>query len=315
MAETICDECELKQYVIDLEEENENLTEENRLMRIGGGSGIPKMPEEYKGENHKNGGYTNSTPREWTQEELAWCQEMLDRGYKSKAIAESVGRTHASVAIKLKRLQKRDGSYNADHVTDKYRVNEAFLKTVKPSTVLDLFCGTKSFWKGFLGDSVVSNDHNADIDADYHMNALECICMLYPQTFDMVDLDPYGSAYDCFDLAIKMANKALIITFGELGHKRFKRLDFVSRYYGIDNLDDFTLENLIRHVQMIGRRNKKELVPVYTREWRGIGRVWFRIEPIKIIEQWNKSEVETGDEYPVKELDDQLTLFNCEGHL
>ena len=61
--------------------------------------------------------------------------------------------------------------------------------------------------------------------------------------FDLIDLDPFGSAYDCFDLAIKMAKKGLCITLGELGHKRWKRLDFVSSHYGIDNIDNLTLSN------------------------------------------------------------------------
>ena len=106
-------------------------------------------------------------------------------------------------------------------------------------------------------------------------------------TYDMIDLDPYGSAYECFDLAIKMANKALIITFGELGHKRWKRLDFVKRYYGIERMEDFTLLNLVKHLEMIANRNKKHLEPVISRTWDRIGRVWFKVHPLKITEQWD----------------------------
>lgn len=124
------------------------------------------------------------------------------------------------------------------------------------------------------------------------MDALACICYLYSKgaTYDIVDLDPFGSAYDCFDLAIKMAKKGLVITLGELGHKRWKRLDYVSRYYGIETLEDFTIERLVEHIQMIGRRNKKLLTPLFMREWRNIGRVWFAIEPLKITEQWNDTQ-------------------------
>jgi tRNA G26 N,N-dimethylase Trm1 len=100
--------------------------------------------------------------------------------------------------------------------------------------------------------------------------------------YDLVDLDPFGSAYDCFDLAIKMATKCLIITFGELGHKRFKRLDYVSRHYDINNINDFTTDNLIKEVIKIGKRNKKELTPVFIKDWRNISRVYFEINNIKI---------------------------------
>ena len=105
----------------------------------------------------------------------------------------------------------------------------------------------------------------------------------YYKEYDIIDLDPFGSAYDCFDLAIKMAKKGLIITFGELGHKRFKRLDFVRRYYGIETLEDFTTDNLIKHIIKIGERNKKILKPIYVKEWRNISRVYFRIENTKAI--------------------------------
>jgi hypothetical protein len=83
-----------------------------------------------------------------------------------------------------------------------------------------------------------------------------------------------------------MATKGIIITFGELGHKRWKRLDYVSRYYGITTLEDFTLKTLVDHCEMIARRNKKTLVPVISRTWDRIGRVWFEVKPITITEQW-----------------------------
>ena len=249
---------------------------------------IPKMPEEYKGKTTKNGGYTTSSPREWTAKELEWVQELLAQGYTSKEIAESVDRTLTSVAIKIKRLGKKQNTYNEKHVAEKYALNDEFIKLIEPKSVLDLYCGEKAFYKDKVA-SCVTNDKNEAISADYHTDALACICQLYAQgyTFDIVDLDPFGSAYDSFDLAVKMARKGLVITLGELGHKRWKRLDYVSRYYGIESLDDFTIERLIEHIQMIGRRNKKLLTPVYSREWRNIGRVWFKIEPLKITEQWN----------------------------
>lgn len=249
---------------------------------------IPKMPEEYKGETHKNGGYTTTAPRVWTKEELAWVKDLIDKGYSSKDIAESTGRTLTSVSIKIKRLGKKEGSYNIEHIEDKYKTNDEFFKIIKPKTALDLYCGEKDFYYSYLGEDSISNDIDRNINASYNMDALKCLCTLYPQHFDLIDLDPYGSAYDCFDLAIKMADKAIVITFGELGHKRWKRLDFVSRYYGINSLDDFTLNNLVSHVQMIGRRNKKNLIPVFIKEWRNIGRVYFAIEPLKITEQWSK---------------------------
>lgn len=247
---------------------------------------IKKMPEEYKGITYRNGGYTNSNPRTWTKKELEWVESMIEMGYTNKEIAESIDRTLTSVAIKVKRLGKKNGTYNANHIEDKYKTNEDFFNIIKPKTVLDCFCGVENFYLKYVGENLISNDIDKNIKANYNLDALKCLCTLYPNTFDLIDLDPYGSAYDCFDLAIKMATKAIVITFGELGHKRWRRLDFVSRHYGINTFEDFTLDNMIKHIQMIGRRNKKNLIPIFIKEWKNTGRVWFRIEPFKITEQW-----------------------------
>lgn len=249
---------------------------------------VPKMPDEYKGKTTKNGGYTTSNPREWTEKELEWVQQLHKQGYSNKDIAESVDRTLTSVAIKIKRLGKKQNTYNEKHVVEKYALNHEFVRLIKPTSVLDLYCGEKDFYSSY-NIRAITNDKSEEIQANYNMDALACACYLYSQgeTYDVVDLDPFGSAYDCFDLAVKMAKKGLVITLGELGHKRWKRLDYVSRYYGIESLEDFTIERLVEHIQMIGRRNKKLLTPVFMREWRNIGRVWFAIEPLKITEQWD----------------------------
>ena len=39
------------------------------------------------------------------------------------------------------------------------------------------------------------------------------------------------------------------MTLGELGHKRFKRLDFISRYYpNITKIEDITIDNMIKYI-------------------------------------------------------------------
>lgn len=248
---------------------------------------IPKMPDEYAGEKMTACGYTISQPRRWSDKEIEWLQEMLSKGFSVKEIAASMGRTEVSVSIKAKRLSKRDDTYNAEHVLEKYELNEEFLKEVNPRTVLDLYCGKKNFYKSY---NATTNDSDESIPADYNMDALRCICKLYSEgkKYDLIDLDPFGSAYDCFDLAIKMARKGLVITLGELGHKRWKRLDYVRSHYGITSLEEFTAERIIKEIQRIGLMNKKKLVVWRHREWRNIGRVWFTIEGNKITEQWKK---------------------------
>jgi hypothetical protein len=260
---------------------------------------IPKMPDEYKGKVTKSGGYTKNAPREWTEKEIQWVKELIEKGYTRKQIAESIDRSEVSTSIKIKRLSKKENTYNENHVAEKYEINKRFVEHIQPKMVLDVYSGKESFYKNC---GVIANDINPEANAAYHLDALLFCCQMYGwrgkaqnNTFDIVDLDPFGSAYDCFDLAIKMARKGLVITLGELGHKRWKRLDYVRTHYGIETLENFTLERLIEHIQMIGKRNKKQLKVYAKKEWRNIGRVWFEVEPLKVTEQWNMNINEKGE--------------------
>lgn len=250
---------------------------------------VKMMPEEYKGKINTGCGFTKSAPREWTEMELEWVQKLKSEGYGVDYIATSIDRTPVSVSVKLKRLGKKDGhSYNAEHSQDKYNTNLEFFSQIQPKSVLDLFSGCNSWYKNNTNANVLTNDENPDIIADYHEKAEMLIHKLYYDgyKFDLVDLDPFGSAYDCFDLAIKMAKKAVVITYGEMGHLRFKRLDYVRRYYGIDSIDDFTIDRLITETQKIASRSKKILKPVFVKNWNRISRVYFTIETMKITDQW-----------------------------
>ena len=250
---------------------------------------LEDMPIEYYGKIKKGCGYTNTNPRDWTEKEIQWIQEKKKQGFTNKQIAEKINRTEVSISIKLKRLGKTNNTYNKRHVEEKENINIKFIEEMKPKTLLDLYCGGgHTYYKDLIA---TKNDLDLNIkDADYHEDAFKLICKLYShdKKYDIIDLDPYGSAYDCFDLAIKMANKGLIITLGELGHKRWKRLDFVSTHYDINNLEDFTIENIINYIIKIGKRNKKQLIVKYQKEWQNIGRVWFEIKPLKITKQWEK---------------------------
>ena len=62
-------------YVIIKGEKIKNVTECEKM------SNIPKMPEEYKGDIKKSGGYTKSLPREWTTGENEWVKSLFGKGY------------------------------------------------------------------------------------------------------------------------------------------------------------------------------------------------------------------------------------------
>lgn len=241
---------------------------------------IKPMPKEYQGEiyyDSHNGSYS----RKWTAEEIKWMESLIEEGYTNTEIAQSMGRGVTSVSTKRKKLGKKNRNYNKRHYREKTKLNKHFLKVVNPVTILDLYNGGSELYKNY--DST-TNDIDNQFNTDYHKDAFKLLCELYSQDkrYDLIDIDPFGSAYDCFDLAIKMSNKALCVTFGELGHKRWKRLDYVNRFYGIHSLEDFTLDALISEIKRIGLRNKKKLKVHYKRDWGWVGRVWFIIEPITI---------------------------------
>lgn len=247
------------------------------------------MPSEYKGEYTKNGGLTKFQPRKWTEKEIEWVNMLKEKGFNTKQIAECIDRDVTQVSIKIKRLGKMNKTYNDPHRAEKYATNTRFIIDANIDSVLDVFSGSKSAYETYGLKKLVTNDAEVSFSTDYNYDALTFCCMQYAggNKYDLVDLDPFGSAYDCFDLAIKMAKKGLVITLGELGHKRFKRLDFVRRYYGIETLEDFTTDNLVKHIIKIGERNKKTLIPIYVKDWRNIARVYFKIEQLKITEQWD----------------------------
>lgn len=251
---------------------------------------VPYMPEEYKGEELPYTGVTKFVPRKWTDKEIAWCTKLKDNGYTIGEIAESIGRDIVQTSIKLKRLTKKNDTYNHTHLDDKYRLNDEFFGIIQPQSILDVYTGVKHYWLGKC--KCVTNDIDKSIEADYHLDSLKLLCQEYLQgnKYDLVDLDPFGSAYDCFDLALKIANKGLIVTYGEIGHKRWKRLDYVRNTYEIDDLEDFTIENLILKTIEIARHNHKDLDVYKVGDWKNIVRVYYIIKPYKITEQWDKAK-------------------------
>ena len=237
--------------------------------------------------------YVKTIPRKWTDSEIDYMLQLKKEGKSVEEICNVLGRSVASVSVKLKRLNKKNNSYNQKHLDEKIELNNQFISYINPSSILDLYHGNGN--PAYDGFNVISNDINSEFDCDYNMDALHLLCELYAnhKKYDLIDLDPFGSAYDCFDLAIKMAKKGISITLGEMGHKRWKRLDYVKYRYGIYNLEDFTSEKLIKKIQDIGIQNKKKLIVFAYTDWQNISRVWFIIEPYKETSQWQNDKIIT----------------------
>lgn len=111
---------------------------------------VPKMPEEFKGKTTKSGGYTKTAPRAWTDAEIEWVKKLMEEGFSTKEIAESIDRSEVSTSIKIKRLSKKNATYNAEHIDEKYQTNIDFINHIEPNTVLDVYAGEQSFYSGML---------------------------------------------------------------------------------------------------------------------------------------------------------------------
>jgi len=217
--------------------------------------------------------------KRWSKEEIDKLNNLLAKNLNQSAIAKELNRSITSVQLKIKRLKLKEGTYNEKHQLQKYLANKKYLDYLKPKSVLDVYAGSKSYYENKV-DNLITNDINTDYKTNYNLNAFDLLCRLYLDkvTFDLIDLDPYGSAAESIYLATKLANKGLIVTYGELGHKKFKRLDYVSKFYNINNLDDFNLKNLINHTKLIAKQNKKVL-EVHTAYmfYAGLGRVYYKV--------------------------------------
>jgi hypothetical protein len=249
---------------------------------------MPEMPPEFRGNVLSGSQYVKTAPRKWTEEELAWVIEAKENGFSNVEIARATGRSEVSVFVKLKRLSKKEDSYNVKHRELKYLANQAFFDSLQPSSVLDVYAGN-SWWKE-TSANCTTNDVDPKFDTDYHEDAFSLLCKLWLEgkRFDVVDLDPYGSAYECFDFAIRIAKKGLVISFGEWGHKRWNRTDFVAPRYGIESREDFEVEAFVSEVQRLARLHKKSATPVDALKYGNFLRVYFLIDKRKEISQWEK---------------------------
>tara|TARA_R100000734_G_C3293767_1_gene85210 strand:- start:184 stop:936 length:753 start_codon:yes stop_codon:yes gene_type:complete len=245
--------------------------------------------------------YTKTVPRKWTESDIKELKIFKEKGMSNFEISKKIDRSEVAIQIKWKRLNKVNNTYNKNHVEQKYGNNLQFLSFIKPNTILDLYAGENSYYQNLQKElidlnenyikEVVSNDKNKDFTNNtYNLDSLKLLCKFYVDNkkFDLIDLDPFGSAYECFDLSIKLAKKGIVITYGEMGHKRFKRLDYVKRFYNINNLDDFHIDNIIEETKKIALKNKKILTPMIESSWQNISRVYYKISELKI-DAWGKN--------------------------
>jgi hypothetical protein len=248
-----------------------------------------RLPDEFRGANRVKTAPVKTVPRTWTQQEVDWCLERRAAGWTYADLAEATGRSETSVSIKIKRMSKADGSYNTKRHKNKYLGNQTFLDCAKIQTVLDLYAAD-SWWKA-AGLETLTNDTDHRFDTDYHTDAFKLASELYfeGKRFDLVDLDPYGSAYDVIPFGLRLARVGLVVSFGEWGHRRWKRLDFVEPRYGITKLAEFSEDAFVREIQRQARTQKMEAKPVISLRYGAFLRVYFTLHKFKQTSQWENA--------------------------
>jgi hypothetical protein len=246
------------------------------------------MPENIKGAMLGEHPYVKTLPRQWTDEEIKWCSNAYNEGFTYQEIADAAGRSKVSVSTKLKRLGKSDNKYNVKHRELKYLANESFLAVTNPSSVLDLYAGD-SWWKPRV-DRCVTNDIDTSYNTDLNDKAFDVLLRmnLDKTRFDVIDLDPFGSAHECFDLALRLANKGIVVSFGEWGHRRFNRFDFVKNRYGIYSMNDFVESKFVEEFQRMAAIHKKKATVFDSLKYGHFFRVYFLLETFKETSQWDK---------------------------
>lgn len=235
------------------------------------------LDDKYKGEHIKKTYLTLNTPRKWTEEEISHALKLKKMGFNYEYISKCLDRDVTSVSIKIKRINKQNNSYNENHRDEKYKLNQKFLDIIKPKSVLDLYSGN-SWYKNKVND-LTTNDKDKRFKTNYNQDASRLLAKLYylNKKYDVIDLDPYGSAFDCFELTFRMAKKGVIITFGEFGHLRWKRTDFVNKKYNINNLNDFNFENINNKIKEKALQNNCQIKLMFLGNFKNIKRAYYNI--------------------------------------
>ena len=226
---------------------------------------------------HYENGVIKSIPKKWSDEEIEKMLNLKKEGVGFDTIGKILNRTAYSCNRKYYKLQKSLDVYNDKHRDLKYQYNKEFLNKIEAKSLLDAFSGGVSWYKTNTDLEVIDNDIKVK-GADFKLDAFDFLYKYRKKCIDIVDLDPFGSAYDCFDLALKIAEKGLIITFGEIVGRRFNRQDFVEHRYNINYIDEFNTKTLSKYVENRALIYRKKLTPIITAEMTNISRVYYKVE-------------------------------------
>ena len=220
--------------------------------------------------------------RQWTNKEEQTAYKYYKQGYTLTEIANRLNRSPTSIKNKIRRLKKKRGvnNYDQDHTIDKHLTNQRFIRHIQPYSILDVFNAGNTQYNHIPVH--ITNDIDTRFKTTYHLDAMDLLLQEQDKKnkYDIVDLDPYGAVLKYLPYALPLTRKAIILTYGELLHKQYKRTDTVQQY-GITTPEQLNLENLIKITIHLAIQNGVKIKPVIIKDYKYIGRVYYEIRENK----------------------------------
>ncbi len=232
--------------------------------------------------------YTKTIPRKWSKHEEDCLKEHINNQITySELLKKLNNRSKQSIYRKLTRFKLTLLQYNKNNVDEKIRTDKDFFDILNAKcyniNVLDAFSGNNKKYKLWGAKKVFTNDKNKKYETTFNKDSYKLLCQLNSKgdnQFDLVDIDPFGTCFDCWELAIRLAKCGVVITHGEIRQIiRFKRKDLCQRYFNKTSIE--VPEDIIKFVKWLGFRHKKKITVYKFLNWNYQARGYYLIEPIK----------------------------------
>ncbi len=183
-------------------------------------------------------------------------------------IAKKLGIPYDDVMRVINAYRKGNSEYNRGKFGDfpgKSKMDREFFKLVQPKSVLDAYAGVN---KKYPKEITTSNDLDRNQPTNYHKDAIKLLqdASLEGYKFDLVDLDPYGSCWKGWKDGIDIAQKGIVISYGDLMVWRyhFKEFDYWKGILGerynkhIESIHDLRFALIARTLEL-GEQLGKQL--------------------------------------------------------
>jgi hypothetical protein len=169
----------------------------------------------------------------------------------------------------------------------KQDTDRQFAQQIGAESIADVYAGASTKYTSVCS-KVITNDIDQKCPTQYHLPADRFLAQMYGEArnIDLIDLDPYGSCWDCLPMAIKLARKGLIISYGDFSNWRYKRWEIIQYQVGCipKNLDEYKADLIGITIQMGMSYAKKKLVPLYAfTPNKYFTRIYYKVEKGK----WN----------------------------